>query len=99
MDFKQVIQTCQDFATANDGTIQSYPAGDKKNQLDIGPRTARTEIHIEEVQNGGWQAELTQKGEGVKKHETSEIVSTEEHFLEYLKRFWDKDEKEDPRVI
>ena len=63
MDFKQVIQTSLDFATANDGTIQSYPlAGDKKNQLDIGPRTARTEIHIEEVQNGGWQAELTQRG-------------------------------------
>ena len=91
MDFKQVIQTSLNFATANDGTIQSYPAGDKKNQLDIGPRTARTEIHIEEVQNGGWKAEQTQKGEGVKKHETSEIVSTEEHLLEYLKRFWDKD--------
>ena len=93
MDFKQVIQTCLEFATANDGTIQSYPlAGDKKNQLDIGPRTARTEIHIEEVEPGVWQAEQTQNAVGEKKRDTtSEIVSTEEHLLEYLKRFWDKD--------
>ena len=93
MNFKQVIQTCLDFATANDGTIQSYPAGYKKNQLDIGPRTARTEIHIEEVEPCVWKAEQTQNAVfGEKKRDTtSEIVSTEEHLLEYLKRFWDKD--------
>ena len=92
MDFMQVIQTSLNFATANDGTIQSYPAGDKKNQLDIGPRTARTEIHIEEVEPCVWKAEQTQNAVGEKKRDTtSEIVSTEEHLLEYLKRFWDKD--------
>jgi hypothetical protein len=90
MDFKQVIQTCLNFATANDGTIQSYPAGCKTNQLDIGPRTARTEIHIEQVQSGGWQAEQTQNAVGEKKNQTSETVYTEEHLLEYLSRYWDK---------
>ena len=95
MDFKQVIQTCLNFATANDGTIQSYPAGDKKNQLDIGPRTARTEIHIEEVEPGVWKAEQTQNAVGEKKNQTREIVSTEEHLLKYLSRFWDKVEDDE----
>ncbi len=87
MEFKQVIQTCLNFAAANDGTIQSYPAGCKTNQLDIGPRTARTEIHIEQVQTGDWQVEQTQNAVGEKNNETREIVSTEQHLLEYLSRF------------
>lgn len=91
MDFKPVIQTCLDFSTSNNGTIQSYPAG-CKNQLDIQSRTTRTEIHVEQVEpaSGVWKAEQTQNAVGEKKRDTSEIVSTEEHLLEYLKRFWDK---------
>jgi hypothetical protein len=90
MEFKQVIQTCLNFAAANDGTIQSYPAGCKTNQLDIGPRTARTVIHIEQVQTGDWQVEQTQNAVGEKNNQTREIVSTEQDLLEYLSRFWDK---------
>ncbi len=95
MDSKQVIQTCLNFATANDGTIQSYPAGYKTNQFDIGPRTARTQIHIEQVEPGVWKAEQTQNAVGEKKHQTSEMVSTEEHLLKYLSRFWDKVEDDE----
>ncbi len=83
MNFLQVIQTCLDFAKANDGTIQSYPAGYKIDQLDIQPRTRRTSIHIEQVKPGVWQAQQTCNAVG-EKHQTIETVTTEKHLLEYL---------------
>lgn len=74
--------------TANDGTIQSYPAGCKTNQLDIGPRKSRTKIHIEQVHNGDWQAEQTSNATGERQLDTMEVVSTEKHLLDYLSRYW-----------
>jgi hypothetical protein len=90
MDFKQVIRTCLDFATANDGTIQSYPlAGCKTNQLDIAPRKSRANIHIEQRQNGDWQAQHTSNATGERQLDTmEEVVSTEKHLLDYLSRYW-----------
>ncbi len=87
MDFTQVIKTCLKFSTNNNGTIQSYPAG-CNNQLDVQSRTNHTEIHVEQVKPGVWNAEQTQNAVG-EKNQTSETVSTEEHLLEYLSRYWD----------
>ena len=87
MDFTQVIRTCLNFSIFNNGTIQSYPA-DCNNQLDVQSRTNRTEIHVEQVKPGVWKAEQTQNAVG-EKNQTSETVSTDEHLLEYLSRYWD----------
>jgi len=96
MDFKQVIKACLDFSTANNGTIQSYPAG-HNNQLDIQSRNnTRTSIHIEQLEApGAWAMEQRQNAVGGGKKETnnkSETVTTEERLLEYLSRFWDRDD-------
>lgn len=95
MDFKQVIKACLDFSTANNGTIQSYPAG-YRNQLDIQSRNkTRTSIHIEQAETSGdWTMEQRQRAVllGGGKEETnnkSETVSTEHGLLEYLTRYWD----------
>jgi len=94
MDFKQVIKACLDFSTANNGTIQSYPAG-HNNQLDIQSRTnTRTSIHIEQLEApGAWAMEQRQGNTvGGGKKETnnkSETVTTEERLLEYLTRYWE----------
>ncbi len=88
MDFKQVIKTCFNFSTTNDGTIQSYPYGCNE-QIKIQSRTTRTEIHVEKVQPGVWKAEQTRNAVG-EKNQTSETVSTEEQLLEYISRYWDQ---------
>lgn len=93
MDFKQVIKACLDFSTANNGTIQSYPAG-YNNQLDIQSRTnTRTSIHIEQVEApGAWVMEQRQRavlGGGKDETNNSETVSTEHGLLEYLTRYWE----------
>ena len=96
MDFKKVLQICYDFSTTNNGTIQSYPAGSCKDQLDIRSRTARTSIHIEKVQPGVWMAEqalwmveMTQNAVGKNFNQNRQMVYTEEHLLEYLSSNWE----------
>lgn len=89
MNFVQVITTTLDFATANDGTIQSYPAGCKIDQIDIQPRTKPTKIHIEKVQPGVWQAQQTCNAVGEEVAQTTRTITTEQHLLEYLTRYWD----------
>ena len=87
MEFKQVIQTCLDFSIANDGTIQSYPAG-MPNMLAVQLRKTRTEIVVCQTQLGVLEAEQTSNAVG-EKNLVKEVVSTEEHLLKFLSRFWD----------
>ena len=93
MEFEQVIQTCLDFSIANGGTIQSFGAQDG-DKLEVQSRTTRTEILVErcktEAASGVWQVQQTLNAAG--EHNTAkEKVSTAEHLLKYLSRFWDKD--------
>jgi hypothetical protein len=102
MDFKQVIQTCLDFATANNGTIQSCSAGSNP-RLGITSRTTRTEIYVEQVKPGVWEAEQTQNAIGdnkKKKNRTRETVYNEQHLKSYLIQYWDiQEEEESPKKI
>lgn len=86
MESKQVIQTCLDFSLAHGGTIQPM----LNDSLAVQSRTTRTEILIERdpTRPGVWQAEQRQNAAGECVNPKREILSTEEHLLLCLQRFW-----------
>ena len=92
MEFKQVIQICLDFAIANGGTIQSYPAG-TPDRLRLDSLTSRTKIFIGRdptapKKMGSWEVLHVQDASGVQASARRAGVSTEHDLLEFIREFW-----------
>ena len=87
MEFQQVVRVCLDFSIANDGTIQSYPAG-QPDRLEVQSRTTRTAIFVERGSGvGEWRLEHRQDAAGGKPG-ASATVTTGEGLRAQLVGLW-----------
>lgn len=93
MEFNQVVKASFAFIVANNGTIQSYPAGGP-DKLGIESRTNRTEIGVERDPDtpGHWRVQTLRNGAGEKTSADIVTVSTVEDLTAQLLCLWDKQE-------
>ena len=91
MEFGQVVRTCLDFSTANNGTIQSY-SYNQPDRLNVQSRTTRTDIFVERGPAAGeWRLQQRTNATGEKTC-VSAIVSTVDGLQAQLQTLWDKDD-------
>ena len=88
MDFTQVIKACFDFATVNNGTIQSFAASDP-DKLEVHSRTERTQIFIgrDSINSGHWRVEQMKNAAG-DKTSTFVTVAAVDDLTAQLLGFW-----------
>lgn len=101
MEFRQVVLVCHDFSIANNGTIQSYPAG-QPDRLKVESRATRRGVFVErdpavlghwrvqpELRDAaGSQDQLSRDAAGSQDQLSSVTVSSAEELLAFLVSVW-----------
>lgn len=90
MEFRQVVLVCHDFSIANNGTIQSYPAG-QPDRLKVESRATRRGVFVERdpAVLGHWRVQPELRDAAGSQDQLSSVtVSSAEELLAFLVSVW-----------
>ena len=90
MEFRQVVLVCHDFSIANNGTIQSYPAG-QPDRLKMESRATRRGVFVERdpAVLGHWRVQPELRDAAGSQDQLSSVtVSSAEELLAFLVSVW-----------